>query len=42
MARKVIEIIGVYGIFLEMVHRVINKKMNGGKTLKEGVRKRGN
>ena len=40
MARKVIEIIVVYGIFLEMVHRVINKKWLEGRPLKKELEKR--
>ena len=40
MARKVIEIIVVYGIFLEMVHRVINKKWLEGRPLKKELEKK--
>ena len=39
MTKKVIDIIGVDGIFLEMVHRMINEKWMEVRTLKKELEK---
>lgn len=40
MTKKAIEIIGVDGILLKVIGRVIKKKMDEGQNFKEGVRQK--